>query len=75
MPNEQQVTQPVGEAKQLWNLPIAEITGIMIEVRGRTKVNKLLKNGWILLHVYTLNYREDGIWRERPMAILGRLKN
>jgi len=34
----------------------------------------LLKAGWRLLHIYTLRYEDNGVWRERPMAILGRLK-
>ncbi len=40
----------------------------------REDVNKLLKKGWVLLHIYTLKYKQNGIWRERPMAILGRPK-
>lgn len=62
------LTQP------LWRLEIVELMGKNIESRGRTQVNKLLKQGWILLHIYTLKYREDDVWRERPMAILGRPK-
>ncbi|OGE28804.1 hypothetical protein A2867_04250 [Candidatus Daviesbacteria bacterium RIFCSPHIGHO2_01_FULL_40_11] len=58
----------------LWQLGIKEITGHNIESAGREVVNKLLKEGWILLHIYTLVYHEDGIWRERPMAILGKPK-
>ena len=26
----------------------------------------------MLLYIYTLKYAEDGVWRERPMAILGK---
>ncbi len=59
----------------LWQLDIAELAGHNIEARGREAVNRLLEAGWILLHIYTLKYREDGIWRERPMAILGRPKD
>lgn len=55
----------------LWQLDIAELTGHNIETEGRVKVNELLKSGWILLYIYTLTYLEDGIWRQRPMAILG----
>lgn len=58
----------------LWGLQIEELTGHNIEVQGRGEVNKLLKEGWILLHIYTLRYQEDGLWRERPMAILGKPK-
>lgn len=56
----------------LWDLHIEELMGHNIETQGREEVNKLLKDGWILLHIYTLRYHEDGVWRERPMAILGR---
>lgn len=58
----------------LWGLPIEEVTGRNLEVRGRTQVNKMLKEGWVLLHIYTLTYQEDGVWRDRPMAILGRVR-
>lgn len=58
----------------LWELHIEEITGHNIEAHGREEVNKLLKKGWILLHIYTLKYHEYGVWRERPMAILGKSK-
>jgi hypothetical protein len=56
----------------LWDLDIAELTGHNLEARGREEVNRLLQEGWRLLHIYTLKYQEDGVWRERPMAILGR---
>lgn len=56
----------------LWQLDFAELAGHNIEARGREEVNRLLQAGWILLHIYTLKYEEDGTWRERPMAILGR---
>jgi hypothetical protein len=56
----------------LWQLDIVELTGHNLEVRGREEVNRLLEAGWRLLHIYTLKYREDDVWRERPMAILGR---
>jgi hypothetical protein len=58
----------------LWRLDIEEVTGHNLEARGREEVNRLPKSGWRLLHIYTLKYEEDGVWRERPMAILGRLK-
>jgi hypothetical protein len=58
----------------LWELEIEELVGHKIEASGREEVNQLLKNGWILLYIYTLKYEEGGIWRERPMAILGRPK-
>jgi len=59
----------------LWQLDIVEVAGHNIEAHGREEVNRLLQNGWLLLHIYTLKYHEDGVWRERPMAILGRVRN
>ena len=59
----------------LWQLDIVEVTGHNIEARGRDEVNRLLNEGWRLLYIYTLKYHEDGVWRERPMAILGRPRN
>jgi hypothetical protein len=59
-------------AVPLWQLGIVELTGHNLEARGREEVNRLLEAGWHLLHIYTLKYHEDGVWRERPMAILGR---
>ena len=63
------------EKLPLWQLDVVELTGHNIEARGREEVNRLLGEGWRLLHMYTLKYEEDGVWRERPMAILGRLRN
>lgn len=57
----------------LWQLNVVEVTGHNLEARGREEVNRLLQAGWRLLHIYTLRYQEDGVWRERPMAILGRV--
>ena len=59
----------------LWGLDIVELTGRNLEAHGREEVNRLLQSGWLLLHIYTLKYPEDGVWRERPMAILGRPRN
>lgn len=59
---------------ELWELGIGELTGHNIETQGREEVNKLLEEGWILLHIYTLKYKEGDAWRERPMAILGKPK-
>lgn len=56
----------------LWELGVGELVGHNIESAGRNEVNKMLKEGWLLLHIYTLRYPEDGVWRERPMAILGK---
>lgn len=70
--DEEKIYEEIPVPYNIWQLNIKEITGVMIEASGRTRVNRLLKNGWILLHMYTLTYKEDGIWRERPMAILGR---
>ena len=55
----------------LWDLGVVELAGHNIETKGRGEVNEKLKNGWLLLHIYTLTYQEDGVWRDRPMAILG----
>ena len=67
--------QGVVEMPPLWGLDIVELTGHNLEARGREEVNRLLQLGWRLLHIYTLKYRENSVWRERPMAILGRLRN
>lgn len=64
-------SQPV-VCRSLWDLDLAEVTGHNLESRGRQIVNGLLATGWLLLHIYTLRYEENGVWRERPMAILGR---
>ena len=56
----------------LWQLDIAEVRGHNLEARTREEVNRMLQEGWVLLHIYTLKYAEDGVWRERPMAILGK---
>jgi hypothetical protein len=62
------------ERLPLWQLDVVELTGHNLEARGREEVNRLLQAGWRLLHIYTLKYEEDGVWRERPMGILGRLR-
>lgn len=59
----------------LWELEIEEVEGHNLEVKGREEVNRMLADGWMLLHIYTLKYQEDGVWRERPMAILGKPKH
>jgi hypothetical protein len=68
----EEVPRSSAGALPLWQLQIAELTGHNLEARGREEVNRLLQAGWHLLHIYTLKYQEDGVWRERPMAILGR---
>jgi hypothetical protein len=60
------------EVAHLWDLGITELAGHNIETHGREEVNRMLQEGWILLHIYTLHYQDDGIWRERPMAVLGK---
>jgi hypothetical protein len=67
-----EVPASILEARPLWELDIVEVTGHNLEARGREEVNRLLQAGWRLLYIYTLKYHEDEIWRERPMAILGR---
>lgn len=56
----------------LRQLDIGEIRGHNIETKGRKVINKLLKKGWLLLHIYTIKYEIDGTWQERPMAIVGK---
>lgn len=63
------------ETIPLWQLDIAEVTGHNMEARGREEVNRLLGSGWRLLLIYTLKFQEGDVWRERPMAILGRPRN
>jgi hypothetical protein len=63
------------DAQPLWQFDFAEVRGHNLESRGRKEVNHLLAAGWRLLQVYTLRYNENGVWRERPMAILGRLRS
>jgi hypothetical protein len=58
----------------LWDLGVTELAGHNIEAQGREEVNRLLADGWVLLHIYTLQYHDGGVWRQRPMAILGRRK-
>lgn len=58
----------------LWELGIEELSGHSIEAKNRDEVNEKLAEGWILLHIYTLKYQDEGVWRERPMVILGRPK-
>ncbi len=62
------------EKTAIWDLEIGELAGHNIEAKGREEVNQKLRNGWVLLHIYTLTYKEDEEWRERPMAILGKPK-
>jgi len=71
----QKIPAAVLETIPLWQLDIAELTGHNLEARGREEVNRLLASGWRLLHIYTLKFQEAGVWRERPMAILGRLRD
>jgi hypothetical protein len=63
---------PPPQRTLLWDLGIVELAGHNIEAQGREEVNRLLGEGWILLHIYTLHYNDGGIWRQRPMAILGK---
>ena len=70
-----EIPSAVLEQLPLWQLDIVELTGHNLEAKGREEVNRLLAAGWRLLHIYTLKYEEDGVWRERPMGILGRSKS
>ena len=67
-----EIPPEIVEILLLWQLDIVELTGHNLEARGLEEVNRLLEAGWRLLHIYTLKYHEDNVWRERPMAILGR---
>lgn len=62
------------EETPLWELEIEEVTGESLEAKNREAVNQLFTDGWVLLHIYTLKYKEEDVWRERPMAIFGRPK-
>jgi hypothetical protein len=68
----EEVSMNVIETQPLWQLDIVELAGHNLEARDREEVNRLLEDGWHLLHIYTPKYHEDTVWRERPMAILGR---
>jgi hypothetical protein len=63
---------PAAGQTALWELGVAEITSHKFESADRDEVNDMLAQGWILLHIYTLKYRDKIVWRERPMVILGR---
>lgn len=69
-----QNTTALNQGLHLWNLNIRKLEGHNIESKGREEVNALLKKGWVLLHIYTLKYKQNGVWIERPMAILGKPK-
>jgi hypothetical protein len=72
MPTEPSTEQVEQEHAQLWELGITELAGHNIEAHGREEVNRMLREGWILVHIYTLHYQDDGIWRLRSMAFLGK---
>lgn len=56
----------------IWELSIQEVTGKSLEKKGREEVNEMLSNGWVILSIYTLRFKDnDDTWFERPMAILG----
>jgi hypothetical protein len=59
----------------LLELDVVEVTGHNLEARARDEVNRLLAEDWRLLHIYTLWYQKDDVWRERPMPILGPLRS
>ena len=59
----------------LWELQIQAVETHSLEGKGKEEVNGLLSDGWVLLHVYTLKHREDDIWKERPLVIIGRPKH
>lgn len=56
----------------LWELEVVELEGKSLEKRGRDDANVMLSEGWILLYIYTLRFKDDeNVWRERPMGIFG----
>lgn len=55
----------------LWEFEIQQIEGKSLERKGRDEINDMLLDGWIVLSVYTLRFKNDDTWLERPMAILG----
>lgn len=60
----------------LWELEIEQVEGRSLERKGRDEINEMLSEGWILLSIYTLRYKDaEDTWFERPMAILGLPKN
>lgn len=63
---------PSTGGSNLWDLGIEELTAKSLEASVRDEVNDMLADSWMLLHIYTLKYREGSTWRERPMAVLGR---
>lgn len=69
------IQAPLPFAAPLWEMDITEVWAHNLESAGREEVNQMLKDGWLLLHIYTLKYFDEdggGTWRERPMAILGK---
>ncbi len=67
-----EVLQMIAESLPLLLLDIVELTGHNLEARGRVEVHRVLEAGWRLLLIDQRKYHEDNVWRERPMAILGR---
>lgn len=51
----------LASSQPLWTLNIKKLEGHNIESKGREDVNKLLKKGWVLLHIYTLKYKQNGV--------------
>jgi hypothetical protein len=65
---------PMSYNSPIWEMGISELDARSLEKSSRDEVNKMLSDCWVLLHIYTLKYREDNVWRERPMAVLGKPK-
>lgn len=56
----------------LWELEIQQVEGRTLEKKGREEINSMLADGWVILSIYTLRFKDgDDTWLERPMAILG----
>lgn len=56
----------------LWELEVQQVEGKSLEKKGREEINEMLSQGWVILSVYTLRFKDgNDTWLERPMAILG----
>ncbi len=65
-------TEKIEPNLALWELEIEQLEGRSLEKKGREEINEMLSEGWLLLSVYTLRFKDgEDTWLERPMAILG----
>ncbi len=61
-------------AIRFWQLDIVELAGRNIEPPGPRGGQAATTSRVAVAPDHTLEYEEDGVWRERPTVILGRLK-